>query len=240
MTAVAVKTSDKTSDKSSKSSAKDTSKVFDVSKPNKQPSSATSRPVIVTNRPIMQDPMMASNTKAVTETSPETETEASPSKVKMTIQPLSDGTDADKDAADTSAGSETDTATAASNAEETAKAEDTKAAEPAEESDSSGAETSDTPDTGDDLPLAGDQTKTEKETAELEAAAKKQAELDTIAESKEYFLPINSVERRRSKLVTLLGAILILALGLLLLNLMLDAGFLRIPGISPLTHFFRV
>lgn len=236
MVAVADKTADKTSDKAAKSSAKNTSKVFDISKPNKQPSSATSRPIIVTNRPVMQDPMMVAG-NANAETLPEKAPEESPSKAKMTIQPLADDTQADekKDAAPAVASSEPETAPA-----DTAESKDTGTSpvEPATtppEASSSGTE-----DSTDELPLPGDQTKDEKETAELEAAAKKQAELDSLTESREYFLPINSVERRRSKLVTLLGGVLIVALGLLLLNLMLDAGFIRIPGVSPLTHFFSV
>src|SRR4051812_22365228 len=71
-------------EKSAKSPAKNASKVFDVSKPGKQAASATSRPVIVTNRPIMQDPMMLSNA-----TMAESADQSSPTRSKLKIQPLS-------------------------------------------------------------------------------------------------------------------------------------------------------
>lgn len=83
-----------------------------------------------------------------------------------------------------------------------------------------------------------DKTKEEKETAALEAEIKRQEELDKIVESKEYFLPITTAEHRRSKLVTIFGIILIILLGLLLVNMLLDVGTIRIKGVEPLTHFF--
>lgn len=164
---------------------------------------------------------MAPSGSANAETLPAAEPEKSPSKVNLTIEPPAE--EAANEAKADAPASSPEPEKAPSD-----KAEESKSAD------------SDAADSGDELSLAGDQTKTEKETAQLEAAAKKQAELDQLAESREYFLPINSVERRRSKLVTLLGVILIVALGLLLVNMMLDAGFIRIPGVRPLTHFFSV
>lgn len=254
MAGVAEKATEKSADKSKSASKISSSKVFDVSKPNKQPASATSRPVIIKSSPIMQDPMMTSgmtsgkvasalnvvsagelsNDKAEvspgakSDTESEETAETSPSRVKMTIQPLSDN----PDGSDKSEGSDKPEAAVADEVspEEpaaTAKPEDTKPAESVP----------------DDIGLSADPTSDEKaaaQTKEQEAAAKQQAELAALTESKEYFLPINSVERRRSKLVALLGIILILALGLLLVNLMLDAGFISIPGVEPLTHIFSV
>lgn len=246
----AVKSAQKTTKESAKEAAKPSAKlnvkVFDISKPNKQPASATSRPVITRSGPLMQDPMMSSGMSsgisagmsggvpnvlaadASTASSDHepgnssaSETETSPSKVKLTLQPLSENTE------NTVQG---DTA-----AEPVVSAEPEKLAEPAKTP-----EGSDSPAAND---LAADQNPDETvavQTKTQEGVTKRLAELSALAESEEYFLPINSVERHRSKIVALLGVIVILALGLLLVNLMLDAGFIRIPGVQPLTHIFSV
>lgn len=141
-------------------------------------------------------------------------TEESPSKVKMTINPLSD-------------------------AEKQADAPETKPeqSEPQPADDTAPESAPLTEDNPDGLPEM-DKSKDEQELTRIEDASKKQAELEVLVESKEYFLPINAVELRRSKVINLLGVVLILALGLLLIDLMMDVGFLRIPGVNPLTHFF--
>jgi hypothetical protein len=82
------------------------------------------------------------------------------------------------------------------------------------------------------------QTKSDKEAALLEADAKAQDELDTLVGQKTYFLPINAVEQRRSRHVLIFGIILILILAVAWLNIALDAGFVDIPGVRPLTHLF--
>lgn len=92
-----------------------------------------------------------------------------------------------------------------------------------------------------DLPggeSGSDKTKEEQEAAALEAEVKRQEEFDKLEESKEYFLPITTAEHRRSKLVTITGLILIVLLGLLLVNLLMDVGTIRINGVEPLTQFF--
>lgn len=93
------------------------------------------------------------------------------------------------------------------------------------------------PDTTDES-AASDKTKEEQETATMEAEVKRQEELDKLVESKEYFLPITTAEHRRTKLVTIFGIILIILLGLLLVNMLMDLGTVRIKGVEPVTHFF--
>lgn len=220
--------SEKPGKSSSKSAASNTTKVFDVSKPGKTASQATSRPVIVSNRPIMQDPMVAGQ-------SPKEEAAAtdSPSRVKMVIQPLSE--DSTKpDAAEPESTSDTETATEP--AAELKTENDTIDEKPAPESDEKPAEPEPAEDSGSD-PLPGTEL-ADKQTAALEAQAKHEEELAKLADSHEYFLPINSVEKRRSRIVTWAGIVLIVLLGLLLLNLLLDAGFIRIDGVRPFTRFF--
>ena len=62
--------------------------------------------------------------------------------------------------------------------------------------------------------------------------------IQKLVDSKEFFLPINSVEKRRTKRVVAAGVVLSIALALVWLNMSLDAGLLEIPGVQPVTHFF--
>ncbi|MDB5181576.1 MAG: hypothetical protein JWP13_339 [Candidatus Saccharibacteria bacterium] len=211
------------------------SKVFDVSKPGKTMAAATGRPVIVSNRPIMQDPMVSAQVTAESDTSGRGSS-------KVVIKPLSgeeEGQTADsevravasepsKDLEEKSDDSEKSEETA-----EAAKAEPKVPEKPDAESDT----TDDTAQDGTPA-LDGANTSTSKEAAELEATAKQLEEIDKLTESKDYFLPINSVEKRRSKIVTILGLVLIIVLGLLLINLLLDVGVISIDGVRPVTHFF--
>lgn len=68
--------------------------------------------------------------------------------------------------------------------------------------------------------------------------AERQANLDKIAAAKTYYLPINQVVRRRSKRIAVLGAVLIVVLGLAWLDIALDAQLITIPGVEAPTHFF--
>lgn len=252
--------------KTDKPAAK-SAKVFDISHPGKGSASSTARPVIVTNRPILQDPMVSQ---------PEPLPSApklSPAESKVKIQPLDMSDDQDDSvteskpdkaeksarngdktiaelAAEAIAGKaaekqakeaagEPDTADSASkDAPAASDKKDEPAAEPeTPQSDDGSTESSDDePESSDDLPV--EDSKDAKETAKLEAAAKKLEAIEALADSRQYFLPINTVERRRSKIVSLLGLVLIMALGLLLFDLLLDVGFIRINGLHPVTHFF--
>lgn len=161
------------------------SKVFDIAKPGDfTPSKATSRPVIVSNRPVMRDPMvMAPGESLAMAASPGINTVPA-SKVKL--EPLP--------------GSAIEAAPVPSD-------------EPAETTAASVA-------------------------SAAEADMKLQTELADLTDKKHYFLPVNSVEKRRSRLTTGFGLLLIIILGLALINFMLDAGFIHIEGVKPLTHFF--
>jgi hypothetical protein len=274
-----------------KTTTKSPAKVFDISKPGKQPASASARPLIVTNRPIMQDPMVAA---AGTDEKTTASSKISPSFTKIKLEPLSLNPD-DAEAANTSekdttsdkkqeesavvdvpkdpkeefkfdapkeespvvdeksakgSGDEKSTGTTevtSTDAKPDADKKDASDSSPASQGapadDKAATEESKATDTPADSGAAPEAPPSEinpdaAEAAKLEAEAKKQAELDKLVEEKTYFLPINSVERRRSKLVSLLGILLILALGALLLDLMLDAGFVKLGGLQAVTHFF--
>ena len=63
-------------------------KVFDITKPGKSAPNASSRPIIVTNRPVLKDPMVTSTVRSVPiqDTSSSEET---PKATKVTISPVS-------------------------------------------------------------------------------------------------------------------------------------------------------
>lgn len=263
--------------KTEKSASKTSSgpKIFDISKPGKSTAAATSRPVIVTNRPIMDDPMVTKD-KGNETTTPA----VSPSVTKVTIKPLSDTSETDTpkigavempkieipipeppedakepekpadDTADAAAGSDTDKADnessepagSSDSSDDDKSTDDTATAPASDNADDQSPDT--TPPADEDKPKPADDTganlegKADKETAALEAEARRKEEIAKLVESREYFLPINAIERHRSKVVAALGVCLIVVLGLLLIDVLLDAGFISVPGVHSVTHLF--
>jgi len=78
------------------------------------------------------------------------------------------------------------------------------------------------------------------ELAAAEEALKAQEKVNALIENRTYILPIDAAGKRASRLEAVCGTVLIIALALLLIDLMLDAGFVHIPGVKALTHFFTV
>lgn len=235
--------------------------IYDVAKPGKfTPADATSRPVIVTNRAIMRDPMMASGAANGTVESAESRPATA---AKVIIKPLTGTEPAEETAAETDSivnisvkspdftqdDASTDGAEKKPAAEpislqplaETRRAIDSepKQEEPADEPGTEPAKGSDTSAGGTNDAGLPDTAQAGKAAAAEEAAIKQQEELEQLVEKKQYFLPVNSVEKRRSLLTTIFGLMVIIILGLLLLNLMLDAGFIQVNGLKPFTHFFN-
>jgi hypothetical protein len=219
--------------------------IIDVAHPGKALPPDSAKPIMVTNRPIMQDPMMAQATDTeATSGAPLLETtlhdhvtKLPPSQKKKHIMPTSTTTSIEVKttpavtpatdekvvaAADSIPDSETVPAlpeAAAPTADEPAESTAVKKPDEADES------------AGDVVPVAN-----EKELAAAAAQANKVAEL---IKGERYVLPINAVERRRSKQVVIGGFLLIIILAMAWFDLAADAGFIHLPGL-PLTHFFRV
>lgn len=277
---------------------KPSKKIIDVAQPGKTPPAGNSKSVIVTNRPIMKDPMMVDEAAGA-----EKPAEKVVAKSEAVIAPLADNATKDESKDKASAGSkkadaaveeelkkEDDKKTIAVLAEEAAvKKEEAVEADKTDETDSSaepaGEETApetelpDVPpesdsdseadkpesekpaenvtaeadDMPDEEPVAetdktddkpeSDQPKTDQSVAEADAeeAAKQEkhdAAIKKLVDSKQYFLPINSVEKRRSKRVMALGIILSILLVLLWIDIALDASLIEIEGVKPVTHFF--
>ncbi len=87
--------------------------------------------------------------------------------------------------------------------------------------------------------LAPNQTVDVAKRKEEDAQAVRQAEQEKIIESKQYFLPINTVEKRRGMERFILLLLVVIVVALVWLDIALDAGILRLGGIHSLTHFFK-
>lgn len=78
----------------------------------------------------------------------------------------------------------------------------------------------------------------EAEAAEAEKQAAHDAEIQKLADDKKYFLPINTVEKRKTKRFVILGIVLSIILAVAWVDVALDAGLIHLGGIKPVTHFF--
>jgi hypothetical protein len=70
--------------------------------------------------------------------------------------------------------------------------------------------------------------------------AKRQEEINAHIENRDFFVPVNAVARKRSIHVSAILIFVELLLGVLLLNLMLDAGLIELLYKIPHTNFFNV
>ena len=208
--------------------------IADVAPPGKSEPSATSKSVLITNRPLISDPMMTKNIEAPEPTTPEpavTEPVATPAVAdkgnlqpvhQLVIKPPTDDERAARDAAISKTSSEKPAPPVL---------QDVVAAP-----EKPAAVLEQTPDVSDDLslPLNPDAEEVQAEDAEAE----RQAALDKLVESQKYFLPVDAVELRRAHQFIVYGLLLIIVLGFVLTDLALDAGLLHLNGISALTNFF--
>lgn len=187
-----------------KKPTKKTQQITDVEKPGKSAASATSKPVIVTNRPLIKDPMVVKDSQEKTEEQP---TLTKKTSTKPKIQPLEPSPEPEEveDVAPEKKPDETLTQVS-----ESSKSEDKKTKKTVEDSE--------------------------------EAAAKRKAEHDAnlqkIADAKTYYLPINAVEKRRTKRFVTLGVLLSILLLLVWIDIALDAELVQIDGINSITSFF--
>jgi len=258
-------------------------RVIDVTEPGKSEPSASSRPIIVTNRPLLkQDPMVVSNIAVDSDINdtpsgemPKPQDDISADHQGSTVMPPT-APKLPKEATKTSevpAGAVEDdikvvdtdddklvtndkdepVAVASDNDAEDKSVEETVATEPAQpetsEAPSSEVESKDSvsePDAHDEKTSAASNDEQLAPNKVLDEAAKKVeeakaaqlAELEKLVESKKYFLPINSVERRRDAKRAILLLVLVILFALIWLDLALDAGLLRLGHIHSLTHFF--
>jgi hypothetical protein len=248
------------------------SPIMDVAHPGTSMPSSSAKPIIVTNRAVIQDPMVSSpsedkeapSSAPLLEPAPQDHgSKLAPSQKKKVIVPVSEpSADAPTTAKSVSVNDTSDTTEVpvvaadsipavkpaevpsvepeSSTVEKESDKEPVKeaappkpaaaeapaepTAKPADEAEEDSADT-DTVPPPDEKQLA----------AEAAAAAK----IADLVKQEKYVLPINAVERRRSKQIVVAGLLLIILLALVWLDLAADAGFIHMPGL-PLTHFFRV
>ena len=207
--------------------------ITDVAKPGKTAPSATSRPAIITNRPILKDPMIAS---ANDTTLPEKETaekHLSKPSTAVKLQPLEESAPEEKPEEPVT---DTETVSTAKEADAT-PAEVPEVAETTKSEVTAGA---DEPTPEDDKGDVDGAQKASANDLEVEEAkrAEHQAAIEKLADSKQYYLPINSVERRRTKRIVVLGFLAVIVIAAALVDVGLDAGLIHIDGVKPVTHFF--
>lgn len=206
--------------------------ISDVEKPGKTAASPTSKSIIIKTTPLIKDPMVVEETdkKAEDETSKNVVKAGGSSKIKL--QPLTTSdTPETKD--------EVTTPEKPNLPDEEPKNDDPKSDEPVQ-SDKPAVE--DETDSDKDQPTESKDkalnTPDEQDAAEASRKAEHDANLQKIVDSKTYYLPINAVEKRKTKRFVLLGIALSIFLILVWINVALDAGLIQIDGVSPLTSFF--
>ncbi len=187
--------------------------ITDVIKPNESAPSATSIPVIVNNRPILRDPMMSADVPVVGKPVEEA-SKLSSVTTKINIQPVTT---------------------------EDTKIEVSEVPKPKEESPAPDKETEpDLPEIAESSSegATSPQDVEAKVAKESEDAAKQDAELQGLVDSKKYFLPINTVQKRRTKRFVTVGVGITILLALIWVNIALDAGLIHIGELKALTHIF--
>ena len=210
-------------------------KVFDVSKPGKTAAGASSRPVIVGHRTILKDPMVTEPTATVEEDTPN----------QISAQPPS--------APDLPAKSNEPTSSAGTSGERTIEpptkqADKTPEKESADQSpsdkeaakatDSNRESFGDNPDSAAIDSTAGQAAaKKQAEKAAQEAAAQ-QAAMEKLVTDKKYFVPIGEKTRKKRSLRHILvGIILILVLGIVLADVLIDRGIIKTSIKAPVSIF---
>lgn len=179
-----------------------TKRIIDVTHADKAAPSGNSKSVIVSNRPLLQDPMVVPEDEAAT---PKTKIAKSAPELKLKAEP-----------------------------ELTETIETTEAPDPAQPETPAEAPETDK-DEASKAPADNSQIHAE---AEAELEAKRQAHVDELADSKKYYLPIDTIENKRSRRFVALGVMLSLLLIVAWADIALDAGLIQLGSVKPVTHFF--
>lgn len=220
--------------------AQKNAKIDDVKRPEKVTPSATSRPILVSGQASAPaDPMMV---PAGGDT-PEGEAVQVMNHSAKTIMPPSELTaqnpieDEPKPATDSEEKAEPAAETASTAVAE--KPAETKPEKPAETPPEAPAEpepsdrvTASVEDRDPDAALSAE------ESAAVEARVKREAELEELITSGKYAVPIDAVQRRRSRMHTIILGLLALLLAVALIDVITDAGIIDLPSSVPHTHFF--
>jgi len=192
-------------------------KIADIKGPGKVLPPATARPIIVGNNPtVPNDPMM---TPGGTEKKDEVPTNTL-SHMTKSIEPVSIPEVQSPKSAEVSPTEPDSTEQPAEPGSDTAELPAAVVEESAEED------------------IDPEAAQTAAEAAVVEAKAKRDAELEAIIESGKYAVPIDAVQRKRSRITTILLCMLTIVLLVALLDVVADVGLVKLPSSVPHTHFF--
>jgi hypothetical protein len=240
-----------------KSKAADKPKpIIDVAHPGQSAPSPTTKSILINNHALLKDPMVveaASNPEDGDAPAPPKPAAAGPSRV--IIKPIHDDVEPEVPAEEPTeepAGKAAEPAPALPEAPAAAAADDPEPAAPAEpdpEPASSPAKPADDKpdapaDTADPAKEEPDKTvdaamANDKQLADQQAAeAEHEAAMQKLIDSQQYFLPINTVEKRKAKRFMVLGVVLAVVLAAAWADIALDAGLIHVSGVKPATHFF--
>lgn len=226
-------------DKPEKPKDQEKKPIADVEEPGKSAPAPTSKPVLVTNRPVLQDPMVVGQNDEKDDEKPAEKRDLKRTGTP-TIQPLNTP---DKD--DSSATAEADKPAVGSTAIEAEEPPEPKL--PEKSAGEPAADERPVPETPPSdkhgTAIGSDQgrpvTDAEKKLqAEATEQAKHDAAIQKLVDEGQYVLPINTVEKRKAKNFIVLGAILAIVLVLAWLDIALDAHIISLGGIHPVTHLF--
>lgn len=214
-------------------------KIFDINKPGKTAPNSSSRPLIVSQRPILHDPMVSTDpdgttssqsnlSKAVKHT-PSLPSER-PKVVPVKVQEN---------------GSEHEPINQASgqynNTQEETENNSTRTSKTKAVKDSSGesVEPLDDEDNNSDIETPEKQAAADRQaTKEHEAEKAKLEAIDQLTKDKKYYVSIGKVKRRRGNRRALVVLILVIVLSLVAVDLLIDAGIIRTSFKAPI-HIFN-
>ena len=205
--------------------------------------SETSRPVILPHKPMMKDPMMVDTESKLKNVSEAPETPEVSEGLETKNEP--------KDVADADASSVTaikvqvggmKELTPTKDAQKSEDAEDKTeevTAEPEAESPAKEESKEDVPSKDfDESEPADIIMDPDAETKEAEEALAKEEAIQKMVDSREFYLPINAIEQKRTQRFIALGIVLSIVLVLAWIDISLDAGLVHLGSIKPVTHFF--
>lgn len=237
-------------------------KIDDIKRPGKTAPLPTSRPIVVTNRPMLtSDPMVVPATQETEGTEPTTaalrtaklikpldsalHTDITTSETALDLKEPEPAKDSgstvpelavDIDALHEPKPPETESTTQVATAESDSK-NDSESARP-EVVDRPIATERPNDQSGPRLERDTEAELSAEEIAAAETKAKRDLELEQVIASGKYHVPINAVQRRRSRIHVALLCIIGVLLAVVLADVVIDAGFVKLPFTLPHTHFF--
>ncbi len=218
--------------------------IVDVAPPGKSAPSPNSKSIILNNHPVLRDPMVVddqSENLGTDESVPKGPKPFGGSSQEAKLQPL---TAAPKESAAQTPQNEPAALTKSDNTNGQVQEKEEESNEPASPTQAEplanpGDREKLAPEgqkkDGADNPPTDSPEKLEEESAKQ---AKHRAAIEKLVESKQYYLSINSVEKRRSRRFVALGVIFSLLLIAAWVDIALDAGLTSNAANLPHTHFF--